>query len=488
MFKKTVIPTNVGASPNSGWNIRDTDLGGNYMVKKSSIFICNTCSFQTSKWMGKCSECDSWNSFIEETLAKQKVNMSSCHGSTSGDVAPRLINEVVLEEQFRIKTNIGEFDRVVGGGVVPGSLILIGGEPGIGKSTLLTSVTGELSRRFACENVLYVSGEESINQTAERAKRIGVSESSFYVYNETNWEKILEQIKKIKPKFLVIDSIQTTISSEVESPPGSISQIREVTHELLNHIKANDITCFVIGHITKEGLIAGPKILEHMVDTVIYFEGDQQGKCRILRAIKNRFGSTNEIGIFEMEESGLVDVKYPSKYFLDEEMNKTYGRSMTCLVEGTRPLVIEIQSLVADNKFGNGRRATQGFDHSRLIMMTAVIEKYLGISLGFCDIYLNIIGGIKLSQRDSDLSVMASILSSYWLQPISSDVIFAGEIGLTGEIRTVSKTMTIVRELIKLNYKKLVVSEKIAQEYSGKYKIDLIGFKNVSELKSFFNN
>ncbi len=454
------------------------------MAKKTSTFICQSCSYQTSKWMGKCPECGSWNSFTEETTLAAK-DMNRAHKRTAqGSEVPKLVNEIVLEKQFRVSTGMGEFDRVVGGGVVPGSLILIGGEPGIGKSTLLTSVMGKLSQSHPEQVVLYVSGEESVNQVAERAKRVGVNNNNFYIYNETNWQKILDQINKLKPRFLVIDSIQTTSSSEIDSAPGTVSQIREVTYELMNHVKANGITCFVIGHITKEGSIAGPKILEHMVDTVIYFEGDQFGHYRILRAMKNRFGNTNEVGIFEMRESGLEEVKNPSQYFLDDQLKDSFGRSLTCIIEGSRSLFVEIQALVVDNKFGNGRRTTQGIDNNRCSMMVAVIEKYFGLPLGFNDIYLNVVGGMKLATRESDLSIIASLLSSYRAKPVDSSTIFVGEVGLTGEVRSIPQMEIRVKEMAQLNYKRVVTSEKTARELKGKYDIEIIGLRQAKDIEN----
>ncbi len=454
------------------------------MAKKTTTFICQSCSYQTSKWMGKCPECGSWNSFTEETAVAAK-DLNRAHKRTAqGNEIPKLINEIVLEKQFRVITGMGEFDRVVGGGVVPGSLILIGGEPGIGKSTLLTSVMGKLSQAHPEQVVLYVSGEESVNQVAERSKRVGVNAANFYIYNETNWQKILEQINKLQPRFLVIDSIQTTSSSEIDSAPGTVSQIREVTYELMNHVKANGITCFVIGHITKEGSIAGPKILEHMVDTVIYFEGDQFGHYRLLRAMKNRFGNTNEVGIFEMKESGLDEVKNPSQYFLDDQLQDSYGRSLTCIIEGSRSLFVEIQALVVENKFGNGRRTTQGVDNNRLAMMVAVIEKYFRLPLGFNDIYLNVVGGMKLISRESDLSIIASLLSSYRSRPIDSSTIFVGEVGLTGEVRSIPQMEMRVKEMAQLNYKKVVTSEKTAKELKGKFNIEIIGLKKAKDIES----
>lgn len=455
------------------------------MAKKHSTFVCQSCSFQTSKWMGKCPECGEWNTFQEEVEIAPKDLNRAHKRSALGTETPKLIKEIEITKEHRIKTGMNEFDRVVGGGVVPGSLILIGGEPGIGKSTLLTKIMALLSQANATENVLYVSGEESVSQVADRAKRLEVNTNSFYIYNETNWQKVLEQIHKLKPKFLVIDSIQTTTSSEIDSAPGTASQIREVTYELMNNVKSSGITCFVIGHITKEGSIAGPKILEHMVDTVIYFEGDQFGQYRILRAIKNRFGNTNEVGIFEMKENGLQEVKNPSQFFLDEELEGAFGRSLTCILEGSRSLFVEIQALVVENKFGNGRRTTQGVDNNRLAMMVAVIEKYFGIPLGFNDIYLNVVGGMKLSSRESDLSIIASLISSYHLKPIDPNTVFVGEVGLTGEVRSVPMMEARIKEMAQLNYKRVITSEKTSKELKDKFKIDLVGIRSAKEIEKY---
>jgi DNA repair protein RadA/Sms len=319
---------------------------------------------------------------------------------------------------------------------------------------------------------------------AGRSKRLGVENSSFYIYHETNWQKIIEQVKILKPKFLVLDSIQTTHSSQIESAAGTLSQIREVTYELMNYAKAFNLTCFIIGHVTKEGQIAGPKILEHMVDTVIYFEGDQFGQYRMLRVMKNRFGNTNEVGIFEMQESGLLEIKNPSQYFLDQSLPGSYGRSLTCILEGSRSLFVEIQALVVENKFAVGRRTTQGLDSNRVALLVAVIDKYLGIPLSYNDIYVNVVGGIKLSTRENDLSVIASLLSSYHGQAIPGDTIFLGEVGLTGEVRSVPMMEMRLKEISQMNYKRVITSKRAAEDFKGKYKIELTGITKASELNA----
>lgn len=452
------------------------------MAKIRTVFTCQECGYQTQKWLGKCPDCNQWNSFSEEETIKQsKAAPKSILGRES---RPKTINEIELEKVDRFYTNIGEFDRVMGGGVTLGSLTLIGGEPGIGKSTLLMEVCGKLLNEYKNERILYVSGEESESQVAQRSKRLGVSNPGFYIFNETNWQKILEQVKELKPKFLILDSIQTTHSNQIDSAAGTLTQIREVTYELMNYAKAYNLTCFLIGHVTKDGQIAGPKILEHMVDTVVYFEGDQLGQYRMLRVMKNRFGNTNEVGIFEMQEQGLIEIKNPSKYFLEQSLPGSYGRSLTCILEGSRSLFVEIQALVVENKFSVGRRTTQGLDSNRVALLVAVIDKYLGIPLSYNDIYVNVVGGMKLSTRENDLSVIASLLSSYYQTPIPHDMLFLGEVGLTGEVRSVPMMEMRLKEVAQMNYKKVVTSKRAADDLKDKYKIELIGITKTNELKN----
>lgn len=458
------------------------------MAKIKTTFTCQECGFQTAKWMGKCPECNQWNSFSEETQFKES---KAAPKSISGrETKPKTIGEIEHENVERYQTKIGEFDRVMGGGVTLGSLTLIGGEPGIGKSTLLMEVCGKLLTEYGKERILYVSGEESESQIAGRSKRLGVNNDNFYIYNETNWQKILEQVKKLNPKFLVIDSIQTTHSSNVDSAAGTLTQIREVTYEMMNYAKSYDLTCFIIGHVTKDGQIAGPKVLEHMVDTVIYFEGDQLGQYRMLRVMKNRFGNTNEVGIFEMQEKGLLEIKNPSQYFLEQSLPGSYGRSITCLLEGSRSLFVEIQALVVENKFAVGRRTTQGLDTNRVALLVAVIDKYLGIPLSYNDIYVNVVGGMKLTTRENDLSVIASLLSSYYATPIDNDTLFLGEVGLTGEVRSVPMMEMRLKEVAQMNYKRVITSKRAADDLKGKFKLELVGITKAAELKNllFKNN
>jgi len=451
------------------------------MAKIKTVFTCQECGYKSPKWLGKCPDCQQWNSFSEEEAIKPS---KAAPKSTGGRVSrPKTIDEIEHESFERYSTGIGEFDRVMGGGVTVGSLTLIGGEPGIGKSTILMEVCGKLLDLNKNEKILYVSGEESESQVASRSKRLGVKNEGFYIFNETNWQRVLEQVKELKPKFLVLDSIQTTHSNQIESAAGTLSQIREVTYELMNYAKAYNLTCFVIGHVTKEGQIAGPKILEHMVDTVIYFEGDQLGQYRMLRVMKNRFGNTNEVGIFEMQESGLREIKNPSQYFLEQSPQDAFGRSLTCILEGSRSLFVEIQALVVENKFSQGRRTTQGLDSNRVALLVAVIDKYLGIPLSYNDIYVTVVGGMKLTSRESDLSVIASLLSSYHATAIPQDTVFLGEVGLTGEVRSVPMMEMRLKEIAQMNYKRVITSKRAAEDLKGKFKVDIVGIAKAAELK-----
>ena len=453
------------------------------MAKIKSVFTCQDCGYQTAKWLGKCPDCNQWNSFSEEETIKPVSSKGAPKSIAGRESKPKTISQIEVETVERYVTKIGEFDRVMGGGVTIGSLTLIGGEPGIGKSTLLMEVCGKLIDNYKNERILYVSGEESESQVAQRSKRLGVNNENFYIYNETNWQNVLAQVKELKPKFLVLDSIQTTHSNQVDSAAGTLTQIREVTYELMNYAKSYDLTCFIIGHVTKEGQIAGPKVLEHMVDTVIYFEGDQLGQYRMLRVMKNRFGNTNEVGIFEMQEKGLVEIKNPSQYFLEQSLNGSFGRSLTCILEGTRSLFVEIQALVVENKFAQGRRTTQGLDNNRVALLVAVIDKYFGIPLSYNDIYVNVVGGMKLTSRESDLSVIASLLSSYHNQPLDSDTIYLGEVGLTGEVRSVPMMEIRLKEIAQMNYKRVVTSKRAAADFKGKFKLEIVGIQKADELK-----
>lgn len=448
------------------------------MKKHKIVYSCQECAYETPKWIGKCPECKQWNSFIEEASTKS----SSSNKIAQKDKLKTLI-DIRDEHRQRIHTGIDEFDRVVGGGITVGSLCLVGGEPGVGKSTLLLEVCQKLSLRYKSEKVIYVSAEESGGQIAGRARRLGIKSKNILLMNDNNVQNILKVAKKEKPIFLVLDSIQTLYSSEVQSVAGSLSQVREVTFDVMNFCKEYNITCLIIGHVTKDGQIAGPKLLEHMVDTVVYFEGDDLNNYRILRAIKNRFGNTNELGIFEMSETGLQEVENPSHCFIETTDNKSFGKSVSCILEGSRPLFVEVQSLVVENKFGSGRRTTQGIDSSRLSLLIAVIDKYFEVPLSINDIYANVVGGLKLTTRETDLSVIAALLSSFHEQPLPNDVIFIGEVGLTGEVRSVPKTESRLKEVEKMNFRQVITSTKAANEYRDKYSIEIFGINQAVEIR-----
>ncbi|PIP92799.1 MAG: DNA repair protein RadA [Bdellovibrio sp. CG12_big_fil_rev_8_21_14_0_65_39_13] len=448
--------------------------------KVKNVFVCVECGYNTSKWLGRCPDCQNWNSFVEEARIVKKGSSRSDEKVVEKKL--RKLNELSELKERRVTTNIGELDRVLGGGLVPGSLTLIGGEPGIGKSTLLLMLCHKVAQTLPNKKIIYVSGEEAEAQIASRAKRLGISEPNIEVVNETNWENVKQLIKNEESALLIIDSIQTIYNPTLDSAPGTVTQIREVTFELMNFIKNRETACFIVGHITKEGNIAGPKILEHMVDTVVYFEGDQGGMYRILRSMKNRFGATSEIGLFEMVNNGLEEVKNPSKYFIDDEIDNRVGRSLTCILEGSRPLFLELQALVVENKYGNGRRATQGVDTNRVSMLIAVIEKHLGMPIGFNDIYVNLVGGMKINSRDLDLSVIAALISSYKNVNVSQEMVFVGEVGLAGEVRNVPKLLERYNEMTHFNYKYLVTSQKAISQIKKKSGVQIIGINNIDEI------
>lgn len=449
--------------------------------KVKTVFTCVECGFTSPKWLEKCPDCNNWNSLVEESRFTKKGSVRSDARSTN-EKKLRKITDLGEFREKRIQTQINELDRVLGGGIVPGSLTLIGGEPGIGKSTLLLMLCDQMSKVCPDKKIVYVSGEESEGQISSRARRLGISGTNIEVLNETNWENIKSLIQNENMALLIIDSIQTMFNPVLESAPGTVSQIREVTFELMNFIKQRETACFIVSHITKDGNIAGPKILEHMVDTVVYFEGDQDGMYRILRSMKNRFGPTSEIGLFEMQSGGLVQVDNPSKYFVDDQVEKKVGRSITCVLEGTRPLFLEIQALVVENKYGNGRRASQGIDNNRVSMLIAVIEKHLGYPIGFNDIYVNLVGGMKITTRDVDLAVIAALISSFKNVPVPQDLIFVGEVGLAGEVRNVPKMVERYNEISHFNYAGLVTSHKLDQSLKKKSNAQVIGLKSVDEI------
>ncbi|MCD2138286.1 DNA repair protein RadA [Salinicoccus halitifaciens] len=426
------------------------------MAKVKNVFECMACGYESPKWMGKCPSCGGWNQ-MEEKLVHKETKGRGTLGKQAPDEKvsrPTKLNNVKKSQTPRTLTKSGEFDRVLGGGIVDGSLILIGGDPGIGKSTILLQTALTLSEEH---EVLYVSGEESLEQIKLRADRLDERSDNLQVYCETNLYHIHEEVKRSKPDFLIIDSIQTIFHPDITSAPGSVSQVRECTQSLMNIAKGENIATFIVGHVTKEGQIAGPRMLEHMVDTVLYFEGDQHQTYRILRAVKNRFGSTNEMGIFEMKSSGLKEVLNPSEIFLEERSKNTPGSAIVATMEGTRAMLVEVQALVAPTHFHNPRRMATGVDHNRLSLLMAVLEKSGGYLMQQHDAYIKVAGGVKLDEPAVDLSVIISIASSFKNMEVRGDDCFIGEVGLTGEVRRVTKIESRLQEAAKLGFKRAIV-------------------------------
>ncbi|KRL04888.1 DNA repair protein RadA [Liquorilactobacillus oeni DSM 19972] len=436
--------------------------------------------------MGRCPNCGSWNTLTEELKERTQEKKTARVNFSGNSVKPQKLQDVSIQENPRVKTDSQELDRVLGGGIVPGSLILIGGDPGIGKSTLLLQLSGQLAAKQ--NKVLYVSGEESAVQIKLRAQRLGVNGDRFYLYPETDMPSIHRYIEQMHPDFVVIDSVQTMQEPEMSSAIGSISQIREVTAELLQIAKTNGVTIFVVGHVTKGGAIAGPKILEHMVDTVLYFEGDLHHAYRILRAVKNRFGSTNEIGIFEMKENGLAEVPNPSEIFLEERLKGATGSAIVVSLEGTRPILVEVQALVTPTAFGNAKRTSTGLDHNRISLIMAVLEKRAGLLLQNQDAYLKAAGGVKLDEPAIDLAIAVSIASSYRDTETRPTDCFIGELGLTGEIRRVNRIEQRVAEAAKLGFKRVILPKNNATGWTAPSQIEIVGVSTLGQaLKAVFN-
>lgn len=428
--------------------------------------------------MGKCPGCNEWNTLVEEVAAAKTVRGNWATGTVTAQ-KPEKISSIQSQEEPRIKTKMQELNRVLGGGIVQGSLVLIGGDPGIGKSTLLLQVSSQLAQRDV--DVLYISGEESARQTKLRADRLAISSERLYVLSETNLVDIGNQIDQLKPGFVVIDSIQTIYKEEVTSAPGSVSQVRECTSELMRIAKQNHIPIFIVGHVTKEGSIAGPRLLEHMVDAVLYFEGERHHTFRILRGVKNRFGSTNEMGIFEMREEGLAEVLNPSEIFLEERSQGVAGSTIVASMEGTRPVLVEIQALISPTSFGNPRRMATGIDHNRVPLLMAVLEKRVGLMLQNQDAYVKVAGGVKLDEPAIDLAVAISIASSFRDRAPHTDDVLVGEVGLTGEVRRVSRIEQRVQEAAKLGFKRAIIPAKNIDGWTAPSSIELIGVNSVQE-------
>ena len=442
---------------------------------KKSVFFCQNCGHEENKWLGQCPMCKEWNTFVEEAVSVSKS--STVKLSKEAEIVA--LKDIKTNDEERILTRIGELDRVLGGGIVPGSLVLVGGDPGIGKSTLLLQVCQRL-----CEDkkqVLYISGEESLRQIKLRANRMGEFREELYLLCETNLEVIRSVIEKRKPDIVVIDSIQTMYSEDVASAPGSVSQVRESTNVLMQLAKGLGISIFIVGHVTKEGTVAGPRVLEHMVDTVLYFEGDRHASYRILRGVKNRFGSTNEIGVFEMRQNGLVEVENPSEFMLNGKPEHASGSVVACSMEGTRPILIEIQALVCGSSFGVPRRTAAGTDYNRVNLLMAVLEKRLGLHLSNYDAYVNIAGGVKMNEPAIDLGIVMAIVSSYKNKAIDEKTIVFGEVGLSGEVRAVSMPEQRVTEAKKLGFTTCVIPEVCMEMVKGMQGIKIIGVKNIGD-------
>jgi len=445
-------------------------------VKKSeTIFVCQNCSFQSTKWLGKCPECGEWNSLVEERARKPSRNNSFA----VREVSAVAFNDIEPQDDLRVSSGVTEFDRVLGGGIVPGTLVLIGGDPGIGKSTLLLQVADRLSG--ASTVVIYVSGEESERQIKLRGDRLGVTAKNLYLLPETNLEKIFHEIDRLQPGAVIVDSIQTVFASAIEAAPGSISQVREVAHQFLLLAKNRGVPVFLIGHINKEGSIAGPKALEHIVDTVLYFEGERHHNHRIVRAAKNRFGAANEVGVFEMTETGLMPVANPSQMFLQERPQNAAGSVVSACMEGTRPLLVEIQALVSGTKYGSGRRMTQGLDQNRVSLLIAMLEKRVGMQLIGDDVFVNIAGGLEVDEPAADLGVVTAIASSFKNRPIDPHTAVFGEIGLTGEVRGAMQAAVRVKEAQALGFKKIVMPASNVAGLERLLGIRVVGVRSVDE-------
>lgn len=454
-------------------------------MKTKTIFSCQSCGYQSFKWVGKCPGCEDWNTLVEE----REPSRSNARTVNISDQQPTLISDVTVDEKQRYITGFEEFDNVMGGGVVPGSVTLIGGDPGIGKSTLSLQIAYSLARRKL--KILYVSGEESVKQTKLRAQRITEEEvDNLFIVNQIDLNVIAAFVDKLKPDILIIDSIQVVFNPDLTSAPGSVSQVRECASMLTNLAKGKNISLFIIGHVTKDGMLAGPKVLEHVVDTVLYFEGERYSIYRILRAIKNRFGSTNEIGVFEMTQAGLIQVSNPSEIFLAERPHGISGSVVVPILEGTRPFLVEIQGLVSRASFGMVRQKSQGFDQNRLALLVAVLEKRLGLNLGDQDIFLNVVGGVKIVDPAADLGVSLAIASAFLDKSINFDTAVVGEVGLAAEIRSVSNLNLRVKEAQKLGFKKCVIPKnnlksKTNIEFKG---IEIIAVENLKQVLEIIKN
>ena len=454
-------------------------------MKSKSVYICNECGYRSPKWLGKCPGCNNWNSLIETVEETQKSSISKPTGIKTAVNRPKPINEISHSLETRFSTGLSELDRVLGGGIVAGELILVGGDPGIGKSTLLLQICQYAGKT---KKILYISGEESAAQIKIRAERLNVDTHNLYLLSETNVETVNEPITDPKPDIVIIDSIQTMHIDAIASAAGSVPQVRETTNALMRIAKSMAISMFIVGHVTKDGSLAGPRVLEHMVDCVLYFEGDRQLSFRILRAVKNRFGSTNEIGVFDMQSQGLVEVENPSKMLLEGRPDDISGSSIVCAMEGTRGILAEVQALVTPTGFGNPRRMSSGIDLNRVLLLIAVLEKRAKINLSNCDVYINVAGGLRIDETAVDLGVCTAIAASKKDYIIPPDVMFIGEVGLGGELRSVSKLEKRLTEACNLGFKTAVVPKQSLRGVNIPKGLDVHGVKTVTEAINYFRN
>ncbi|MBN2693746.1 DNA repair protein RadA [bacterium] len=452
------------------------------MAQKKAIFVCQNCGFKSAKWLGKCPDCEEWNCFSEESTSAFLPKVSAKGIQV---IEPVKLSEISENDIKRIKTSIKELDRVFGGGIVPDSLTLIGGAPGIGKSTITLQVASELAKE---RKVLYISAEESEGQIKMRASRLGISSNNIYLLTESNFEAIKVVIEKMRPQIVIVDSIQTMYTGNISSTPGSVSQLREVTFAFMDFSKRFHFATILIGHVTKDGAIAGPKVLEHMVDTVLYFEGEHNGNLRILRSMKNRFGATNEIGVFEMRGNGLIEITNPSLLFVNITKESLSGCALMAVMEGTRSLLTEIQALIFQTHYQMPKRTSVGFDLNRLHMLLAIMDKYLGLKFAQNDVYVNVVGGFKIDDTATDLGVMAALISNYLNKSIPYNIAFMGEVGLNGEIRGVPFLESRLKEMEKLGVKKVILPEQSASSISeGQFKLELIYVSQIREFFRFLN-